>query len=380
MLCAVAALGAEEYKWIEDTQLQTDTLQRMAAGPTLAKRYRVDLDAPPAERWLHITQDYAKYGPGIMAYLESYIPKEFVPIIEKIAADIDTYFPQPFADELKGVAKGYGLKLGDAVIVNLIYQLEGIGVNCSARNNTGPCPSMEMKKRGPGLCTSIVAEDENGMMFHGRNLDWSIPAILRKTMIDVDYVKGGKIIFTASQPAGFVGILHGVRHGGWSYSMDARDVGGKLLPNLLQALLMKSMTPTQHIRKIMEEEAEFDGAIEKIAKGPIINPAYFIVGGPNDEATVVTRGREEAVDYWKLKDPAFYLLETNYDHWKTPPSYDDRRKYGIEMMNKIGGKAGVNHDSLFKVMTSWPLFNHHTDFTNVYSAANSSMYQTLIWD
>jgi hypothetical protein len=69
----------------------------------------------------------------------------------------------------------------------------------------------------------------------GRNLDWSIPKALRSLMADVDYTRGGKIVFTASQPVGFIGILHGVRHGGWTYSQDARGKGGKVIANLLQA-------------------------------------------------------------------------------------------------------------------------------------------------
>jgi hypothetical protein len=65
-------------------------------------------------------------------------------------------------------------------------------------------------------------------------MDWNIPNALRLLLADVDYMRGGKVVFTASQPVGFIGILHGVRHNGWSYSMDARGKGGKVLVNLLQ--------------------------------------------------------------------------------------------------------------------------------------------------
>ena len=37
-----------------------------------------------------------------------------------------------------GLADGYGLPIGDIVAVNLIYQLESIGLNCSNWNVTGP--------------------------------------------------------------------------------------------------------------------------------------------------------------------------------------------------------------------------------------------------
>lgn len=43
-----------------------------------------------------------------------------------------------YAAEMRGLSKACGLQLGDVVAGNLVYQLEGIGVNCSNWNNTGP--------------------------------------------------------------------------------------------------------------------------------------------------------------------------------------------------------------------------------------------------
>eukprot|EP00039_Didymoeca_costata_P018516 m.333775 g.333775 ORF g.333775 m.333775 type:complete len:394 (-) comp17220_c0_seq1:104-1285(-) len=387
LLCVLLALASYAtavpvQPWTENAKLKYTTMNRMSAGGEVAKRYTLNLDDAPEDRWTNIVKDFKQYSKGIIAYFEEFIPKSILPVVEDIAADLESYFPEDYAGEMRGIAKGYGLKLGDVVIVNLIYQLEGIGRNCSAGNNTGPCPSGI--KNGPGLCTSIIAKDENGKIFHGRNLDWSIPAVLRKLMVDIDYVKDGKVIFTGSQPAGFVGILHGVRHNGWSYSMDARDEGGNLAANIIQALLRHSMTPTQHVRRSMEQAATYKEAIEVLSKTPMINPAYLIVGGL-DTGCVITRGRDKVVDVWNLDEvmaknsSAFYLLETNYDHWGPVPTYDNRRDPGNAMMEKLG-RSGVTHDGIFKVMTSWPLFNHHTDYTNVMSADNSSMYGTLVWN
>ncbi len=38
---------------------------------------------------------------------------------------------------------------------------------------------------GEMACTSIVAEDETGNVFHGRNLDWDIPDYLRNLTVQV---------------------------------------------------------------------------------------------------------------------------------------------------------------------------------------------------
>jgi hypothetical protein len=95
-----------------------------------------------------------------------------------------------------------------------------------------------------GLCTSVVAKTPQGDVMHGRNLDWNIPATLREMVIDVDFQRNNKTVFTGTGLAGFVGLFNGMVPGdkGWSVSLDARGKGGKLFPNLLQALLHKSMT------------------------------------------------------------------------------------------------------------------------------------------
>ena len=97
-----------------------------------------------------------------------------------------------FGNEMLGLAKALQLKIGDVVAMNMIMQLESIGLNCSNWNNTGPtkkddpgcedvdptqkwcyCKSAavtsdelvsigEFKERtgrvqGPGMCTSVIA-------------------------------------------------------------------------------------------------------------------------------------------------------------------------------------------------------------------------------
>lgn len=262
-------------------------------------------------------------------------------------------------------------------------EVERIGNNCSASNTTGPCPPP--KSDGPGLCTSIVAEDAAGKIVHGRNLDWSIPNALRDMMVDVEYTKDGVVKFVASQPVGFAGVLHGTVPHGFSYSMDAREKGGSLILNGLEAALIKgARTPTQHARMALESASSFADGVAALAEGPLVNPAYFIVGGvQSGEGAVISRGRDRAVDVWKLSeqtsDTKYFLLQTNYDHWEAPPTYDNRRDPGIQHMKAVG-QTNVDSKSVFGVLTQWPTFNHHTDFTGIISAdAEAAEYQTYIW-
>ena len=67
------------------------------------------------------------------------------------------------------------------------------------------------------------------------------------------------------------------------------------------------------------------------------------------------------VDIWKINKTSsnfdnWYLLETNYDHWRSPPANDDRRTPGIWAMNLLT-QSRVNSNSLMGVLTMEPICN-----------------------
>lgn len=43
------------------------------------------------------------------------------------------------------------------------------------------------------FCTSIVAQDDKGNIYHGRNLDYAFVDILSKITLDVRFIKGGQV-------------------------------------------------------------------------------------------------------------------------------------------------------------------------------------------
>ncbi len=59
------------------------------------------------------------------------------------------------------------------------------------------------------------------------------------------------------------------------------------------------------------------------------------------QACIITRSRAKAIDVWHM-DPAqgmWYILETNYDHWKKPFFLDDRRTPAHKCMNQLSQKV-----------------------------------------
>ena len=76
----------------------------------------------------------------------------------------------PYKSEFDYMSKCSGIPISDLVLLNLLYDMTA-------------------------FCTSIVAQDSNGNIWHGRNLDYGFP-ILRNLTYIVNYTMNGKLLFT----------------------------------------------------------------------------------------------------------------------------------------------------------------------------------------
>ena len=97
--------------------------------------YTVDLDAPAATRWNHIAVRYKDKVPEILAYFEAVLPKWALPLIEGVAAKLTSYFHE-YGEEMVGVAEALNISRGAIVMLNLVMQLEALGVNVRRKNET----------------------------------------------------------------------------------------------------------------------------------------------------------------------------------------------------------------------------------------------------
>lgn len=113
--------------------------------------YVVDLDEAPIDRWTKIATLYAPKIQAVLNTLKNFSYQFFHGKLFKWIDDTlknwDQIFPQPYQDELKGIAIASGIPLGEIVFANLFYDLKN-------------------------FCTSIVAENEKGEIFHVRNMDF----------------------------------------------------------------------------------------------------------------------------------------------------------------------------------------------------------------
>jgi hypothetical protein len=132
---------------------------------------------------------------------------------------------------------------------------------------------------------------------------------------------------------------------------------------------------------VLEQEKDYQSALDRLMHDRITAPAYFIAAGVEaGQGGVVTRDRNSVAAFWQLgtvppplQAESWYVLETNYDYWKDPPSYDDRRKYGINMMNTRGRTVSASLEGLWDVLSTWPVLNRYTTYTALINPANETM-------
>ena len=353
------------------TALSTPVSARKDNDAIPAQRFTIDLDLPPRDRWAEVTKAYESGIESLLNLMKSEVNQDVKDAIFGISRDMKKYVPYPYNEEIIGIAKRLGNStLEDVLLGNLFYEL----VAYKERNKT------ESGKYGIS-CTSIVAETLNKTIFHARNLDFPFVDILRNVTVTVDFRKEGKISYTGTTFAGQVGIFTGQRPHKYTISLDERHQGSFWM-NIADGLSdgLNSVVAF-HIRDVLsQDDFSFHDAVVFMADKPLIAPGYVIMGGARSgEGVVITRDRTALVDLWKLdvsKD-SWYVLETNYDRWTTPPPSDDRRDPAIKAMDSMT-RANVSIEELYNVLSSPPVFNNKTTYTTVMSAAHPAIYKTWI--
>lgn len=92
----------------------------------------------------------------------------------------------------------------------------------------------------------------------------------------------------------------------------------------------------------------------------IDNLNYFPLFSP--QGCVITRDRDNfnllSLDSTKndTESSSWFLVQTNYDHWKTPPFFDDRRTPATQCMKQAGQK-NASLDLIYNILSTKPVLN-----------------------
>ncbi|KAM4582797.1 N-acylethanolamine-hydrolyzing acid amidase-like [Fundulus diaphanus] len=318
----------------------------------------INLDLDPELRWLPLKTvfDVDYLSRAAAQIIESIVPKWVHHAMTPVVASLEKYVPLPYAGEIRGLASVLGGNLSDAIILNFAYEFSA-------------------------FCTSIVAQDKNGNVYHGRNLDYPHP-VLRNMTVNLVFQKNGKVAYVGTSFAGYVGLWTGMSPSKFTVSGDQRgtDHWWNWWRNVVSAVLFHSSPVSWLVRETLEEAKDFQDAVMRLSKTPLITGVYYIVGGVRaGEGVVITRDRKGPADIWPLEplQGGWYRVETNYDHWLPAPVTDHRREAANKALNATG-QDHLSMDKLYQVLSLHPICNEITVYTTVMSAASPGNYTTFI--
>ncbi|XP_037087514.1 acid ceramidase-like [Pollicipes pollicipes] len=211
------------------------------------------------------------------------------------------------------------------------------------------------------------------------NHTWVVAEALRPMTVTLEYTRNNRTLFRTAGFAGMVGVLTGVRPGLFSLTIDERFTLKPGLWYMLQwAFGAKVQWNTVITRQVLENGTDYGSVEKQLAKTALIAPVYFILAGnKSGEACVITRDQYKA-DIWPLgiasltQKSRWYLLQTNYDHWKRPPFFDNRRGPGVRCMDRLG-QAALSPARLYDVLHSKPVRNRLTVYTALLEPARGHL-------
>jgi N-acylethanolamine-hydrolysing acid amidase len=163
------------------------------------KTFTIDLDDKPSQRFIKPTIEFKTELIGFIDSQRKLINPKAILLIEQIAARLDQLLPYPYNEEIKGISEITGIRLGDVVLSNLIYDITT-------------------------FCTSIVAQNSHGIIMHGRNLDYNFKDYLKNLIYEAKFVKNGTLLYTSLQPAGYIGILTAHKYKSFTFSINERGI------------------------------------------------------------------------------------------------------------------------------------------------------------
>nr|XP_054599786.1 acid ceramidase-like isoform X2 [Nothobranchius furzeri] len=332
-------------------------------GPTFrgpVSWYTVDLDLPPSKRWTAVItekkQDLISLIQAVRNLANAFVPSgKLIELVDITLPLMANTLPSPFGEEIKGIAEVSGVPLGEVVLFNIFYEVSI-------------------------LCTSVVAEDKNGNLLHGRNLDfglfmgwdvkdksWIISEKLKPLVVNLDFRKNSQTVFKSTNFAGYVGMLTGIKPHTFTLTMNGRfpHNGGHI--GILEWIMGQrdGMWMSFLTRSVLENANSYEEAKRQLAETKMLAPAYFILGGnQRGQGCIITRSRQHSIDVLEIdvKLGRWYVLETNYDHWKDPFFLDDRRTPAMKCMNQTT-QARISVNTLYDVLSTKPVLNKLTTYT-----------------
>lgn len=323
--------------------------------------FTINLDLPAEQRWQQIGKERSTQIAHLLTTFKNVLlsltseAQHLINFIDKYVGILVETLPVPYRDEIRGLSKASGLNLGEVFLYNIFYEVFTV-------------------------CTSIVAQAPNGTLYHARNLDfglfmgwdpnnhtWEVTEALRPAIITLNWQRKNQTVFKSVSYAGYIGILTAIKPGVFTLTLNERfNLDGGYIGIFKWLIGDRSGSWVSFLtRQTLEDATSYEQAKHLLTNATLLAPAYFILGGTKPrEACIITRSREKTVDVLNMSTngSTWYILETNYDHWKPPLFVDDRRTPAHRCMNNMT-QQNVGFAGLFDVLSSRPVLNKLTTYT-----------------
>ncbi|KAI5088263.1 N-acylsphingosine amidohydrolase 1 precursor, partial [Silurus meridionalis] len=286
----------------------------------------INLDQAPELRWSPLKDVFSKdfLQKAAAEVIDATIPGWINHVIKPIARVLAWFTPQPYASEITGIAACFGIDIADALLLNFAYEVSP-------------------------LCSSILAQDTKGQIYHARNMDYP-HKVLKNVTIDVLFSKNGEVAYRGTTFAGYVGLWTGQSKNNFTVSGNQRSEGN-WWGNIISTFLLRNSPVSWLVRETLEKAPDYRSAVMQLSNVPIIAKVYYIVGGVHPgEGVVITRDRSGPADIWPLDtlNGNWYRVQTNYDHWLPAPKRDNRRGAAMKALDDAG-QDNINLSSLYQV-------------------------------
>jgi hypothetical protein len=356
----------------------------------------INLDQPPMMRWVNLSTMYREQIHSLLDLAKQIVAKQNPQLFASEFSELITRFPIEYADEIRGVAKGAQLDLGDVIFYNLFFEMFTFS-------------------------TSIIGQDTSGHIYHGHNLDFGfltgynfsshtseLNKILRSLTVSIDFVRHERLIFKSVHFVGYIGVLTGIKP--YTYSVRSGIMIGNTpaapVPNgyaisinnrvdmNFNAELIEwinnhndpSMFLGLTLRNIFVTVDFYHDAVLNLQNKPLISSVYFVISGSNSiDAAIITRDKNVTMSTvtleQQLNQGIFYLAETNYDQYYnngTSPWFDQRQYVATHCLNSFGS-ANFNSANLYHVLYTKPIRNELTTYTVLMSAQESARGLWQVW-
>jgi len=339
---------------------QHDMYQNLERTVGIPSTYQVSLDESPRTRWNHVVNHKLKEihkAIGVVEKLMADFSPKIVQAIDKYLPILVNKLPEPYNEELKGIAATTKIPYGEILLFNIFYEVFT-------------------------ACTSIVATNSSGYNIHARNLDfglfmgwdqvnntWLLTEALRPLVVNIDFTRQNQTVYKSVHFAGYIGVITGMKTNAFTLSLNERfNINGGYIGLLEWILGIRSGSWTTFLmRDVLEKANSYEEAVNLLSKTQILAPVYFIVGGVRPfEGSIITRDRSSLTDLLSINSTkeGWYVLQTNYDNWKNPPFFDDRRTTGLKCMSETTTEK-ISFGTIYDVLSTKPVMNLLTTYTTL---------------